>query len=347
MTKLDSKTISIFCKNLSMMLEAGISTDEGIALLLEDVEEKKEDLYGVCLREINKEIYNGESFASAVDKCGLFPSYAVNMIKTGEESGRLEKVMESLSGYYDRRDNMTAELKTALLYPMILLLLMCGVLLIMVIFVLPVFSDVYENLSGSLASQSYAYINAARIIGNVSVILTIIICAAVLAALILWRSRRGHKLLENFFERAPVLRKISFKLAVSQFTDVLSTLFSSGIQEDSAMEEAVPIVSHSLLAQKLKAAYSEMTEGSDLSQALAHMNIYEPLYARMMISATRSGNLELNLHELAVKTEQDAESELRKLISLVEPVLTGTLTIVVGVTLLSIMLPLIGILGAV
>ncbi|MDO4459259.1 MAG: type II secretion system F family protein [Clostridia bacterium] len=347
MAELNSLSISIFCENIAMMLGAGITPDEAVSLLADDAADIHDEIYLAVLKELNKSMIIGSSFSQSVKESGVFPQYAADMIIAGEQSGKLEQVMKNLSAYYRRSDAMKKKLKSCLTYPIILLLMMCAVLIIMNVLVMPVFGNVYKSLSGSLASSSFRYIGIAKVISIISLVFTLLVCAVTVCSLLAYRTEKGKEKLDRLMEKAPILSPISKKLSVARFTDMLSTFIASGMDTDTAMSEALTGVTHNELKNELGSAYKEMIVGKSLAEALFESRIYDPLYGRMLISASRSGKLDSMLVKLAEETELEAEDSIDRLISTVEPVLTGFLTIIVGVTLMSIMLPLAGMLGAI
>ncbi len=342
--ELESLAISVFCQDMAMMLQAGIIPEEALSLLASDT--KEGTLYD-ALKSMEKSMILGSSFSQAVKDCGAFPVYACDMISAGEKAGRLDQVLRSLTGYYERQDNLSRQIRSAVIYPLSLLIMMSAVLLLMVAVVLPVFVNVYENMAGSLAQSSYAYIRAARVISLVSMIVIGLISIVILVLFLISRTPEGRRKVVALLEKFPLTKAAMRQLSVSRFTDVLSTFLSSGMDTDTAMEEAVSMVTHPELSKDVAKAVSDMQAGKSLAQALYEYGIYPPLYGRMLLSASRSGQLEDMLVKLADVTGMDAESEIQHLISSIEPILTGFLTISVGLTLLSIMLPLAGILSAI
>ena len=342
--RMESLGISVFCQDMAMMLEAGIMPEEAVGLLGEDTQEPA---VREALKSMEKEMILGSSFAGAVEKSGVFPDYAADMINTGERAGRLDQVLRSLSGYYERQDNLNRQLRNAVIYPVVLLLMMCAVLVLMVTMVLPVFVKVYENMTGALAQSSYHYITIASAVSWVSLIVIGALSIAVLGCFILYRTEKGKKALLRFLQVFPLTRKAARQLEVSRFIDVLSTFLSSGMDVDTSYEDACKLVTHPELKKTVEEMNTEMIQGKSLSQAFYDHSIVPPLYGRMLLSASRSGQVENQLGKLAQVTEIDAEERIQGLISALEPVLTGCLTLSVGVTLLSIMLPLAGMLSAI
>ena len=342
--EVESLAISVFCEDMAMMLEAGIAPEEALGLLAEDMQNS--DFHGV-LKEMEKEMILGSSFSAAVEKSGAFPEYASRMISTGEAAGRLDQVLKNLSGYYERQEQRNRHLQNALIYPVVLLLMMSAVLLIMVTLVLPVFVKVYENMTGVLAASSYRYITVASVISWVSLVVIGLFSLLILAAFLLYKARKANGFLRGILQKLPMTRETMYQLEVSRVIDVLATFLSSGMDVDTSVENAAGMVTHPRLEKIMKQVQREMADGKGLAQALYDNKVLPPLYARMLLSASRSGQLEPTLVTLADVTEIDAEQKIQRLISAIEPVLTGFLTVSVGVTLLSIMLPLAGMLSAI
>jgi type IV pilus assembly protein PilC len=174
-----------------------------------------------------------------------------------------------------------------------------------------------------------------------------VLSVAVLVCFAMYRTESGKKKLYEMLQKLPATKGAVLQLEVSRLIDGLSTFLSSGMDTDTAMEEAARVVTHPVLKGKVDQITQEMQEGKGLAQALYDHKILPPLYGRMLLSSARSGQLEPLLNKLADVTEMDAEQQIQRLISALEPTLTGCLTVSVGVTLLSIMLPLAGMLSAI
>ena len=154
---LESSALSTFFGSIATMISAGIQTDEATLMLSENRERSR--FQDVCSHMYQK-IVNGESFAAAMKSTGAFPRYAIDMVATGERSGHLEKVMRNLEIYYDEEDRMFAKMRSSVGYPAALLCIMSVILAFTVVVILPVFSDVYNNMAGSLAGGSFMSVTA-------------------------------------------------------------------------------------------------------------------------------------------------------------------------------------------
>jgi type IV pilus assembly protein PilC len=342
--KLEPLALSVFFENMAMMLEAGITPEEAVGLLRED--HPSGDL-GSVLERLERSLVLDGRLSTAVRESGAFPGYACRMVDIGEQAGRLEQVLRSLSLCYQRQEQLRRQLQSAVIYPVVLLLMMSLVLAVMVSLVLPVFVEVYESMTGVLASSSFGYIRFANAVSWVSLITVGLISTAVLACFVLRRGEKGQQVLNRLLQRLPMTREAMLELELSRFFDVLATFLSSGMDVDLAMEEASEVLTEPTLTEKALEARRSMAAGESLGKALYGMGVLNALYARMILSAERSGQIEPTMARLADTVGEDANLRMQGLISAVEPLLTVFLTASVGVTLLSVMLPLAGMLSAI
>ena len=342
---LSEEQISVFCRSLAMMLRSGVTMQEAVELFVQDGDDASPLLHSTA-QQMEKALGEGQSFAQTARDTGAFPEYALGVFSMAELSGRLDEVLDRLADYYDRQHALNERLRSTLTYPVALLLMMCGVLSVLVFSVLPMFVRVYNSLTGSLAASSYAYVLAASLIGRVSLVLAVAVSAVLLVLAVMLHTQKGREKLNGPMERSRFTRKAARQLAVSQMADTVSTMLASGAEEDSALEQCIRQTSHTGLRTALQACRSDMQQGTGMAQAFLRHKVLPPLYARMLQGGSESGSLPAAMESVALRMGQEAENALCRLIDDIEPVLIGFLTVSVGFTLLSVMLPLLGILSA-
>ena len=343
---LSEEQISVFCRSLAMMLRSGVTMQEAVELFVQDGDDASPLLHSTA-QQMEKSLGEGQSFAQTARDTGAFPEYALGVFSMAELSGRLDEVLDRLADYYDRQHALNERLRSTLTYPVALLLMMCGVLSVLVFSVLPMFVRVYNSLTGSLAASSYAYVLAASLIGRVSLVLAVAVSAVLLVLAVMLHTQKGREKLNGPMERSRFTRKAARQLAVSQMADTVSTMLASGAEEDSALEQCIRQTSHTGLRTALQACRSDMQQGTGMAQAFLRHKVLPPLYARMLQGGSESGSLPAAMESVALRMGQEAENALCRLIDDIEPVLIGFFTVSVGFTLLSVMLPLLGILSAV
>lgn len=344
---LPASEVAAFCEGLAAMLSAGIQVDEGLSLLAESAA-------GTPLAEVCEGLYPqvaaGVGLAGAMRGCGRFPKHAVLLAELGEHSGRTEATLRSLATYYGEESRVMAKVRAAVGYPAALLLVMSVVLAFTVAVILPVFIGVYEDMAGSLTAGSGAAVSASVAVGWVTLAVTVLVTAVALAAVVASRSVGGQAVIVRALARLPFTRGAMSQLALSRFMGALATGLAAGSNVDSAMEEALGTVDDAELRAKLEPALASMSDaerGTGLAQAIAESGVLEPTYARMLSIGSRSGSVDLVLERMSGAFFDEAVEHVDGVIDAVEPVLAAFLTIAVGATLVSVMLPLIGMMGSV
>lgn len=345
--RLTSADVSVFCEGMAMMLAAGIQVDEALSLL--DIRRASARLSCVC-EEAYRAVLSGCGLAEAMRRTGAFPRHAVDMVAVGERTGRLEQTLRRLTSYYDEESRVFAKVRTAVGYPAALLCVMAVIVAFTVWVVLPVFIRVYESMAGSLTAGSSAAIAASVVIGWVALIVTLLGAAATVAAVVASRTPRGNALLIEVLERLPFTRGAMEKLALSRFTLALSTYIASGVNDDVAMAESIKTIEHPQVRAHAEEALRLMEDAErsrGLSAAIAESCLFDALYARMIVIGARTGSVENVLAGLGETFFNEAADRVDRVIDSVEPLLAALLTIAVGTTLISVMLPLIGIMGSI
>lgn len=344
--QLESLAVSVFCENMAMMLGAGIGAEEAAGLLGED---STQGSFHDAAKSVQKFLLlQGGTLSEAVAQSGYFPAYVSDMIRVGEGAGRIEQTLRSLAGYYASRSRLETKLKSAVLYPLVLLVLMAAILGVLLAKVLPVFAGVYTSLAGDLTTSSYGYIRVAYGIGWLALAVTVLVALVLIAATVASRTPKGLDALKRMAEHLPVLSGIAQQLSLANFTEVLMIYVASGVDVDSAMEAAGKMVDNETVAQKVDACRRQMKEkGVGLATAVYEQKLFEPLYGRMLVSGARSGSLEPVLERLTDLFSQDARMRIDRAVDRVEPFMSAFLTVTVGIALISTMLPLIGILGSI
>lgn len=343
--QLDHMGVSAFCESMGMMIRSGIQVDEAVDLL-QHGRTKTGGILESGLAVIKEHVDNGEGLAAAMKASGIFPDYALQMVEAGEASGKLEGILFRLARYYADQKTISEKLKNAVTYPAVMILLIIVLLAVMIRMVLPSFSAVYERLTGSLAASSYGYVRWAYVFCWIALIALIIIAAALLIGYRMWKGGKRESV-EALLRKSPVCASILENMAMFRFTSALATFIASGDMQDEAVEKSIPMADYGPVEEKLKRVASGMLEGHSIAQAAYDEELFEPTYGRMLLAGERSGNLENVLERLTDLLEENCSNEVDRLVGFVDPLLSGILMVTVGLSLLSVMLPLIGMMNSV
>lgn len=339
--------VAAFCQGLATMLAAGIQLDEGLGLLGESAQGTP--LAAVC-RELYGRVSAGEPLSAAMAAGGRFPERALAALAAGERAGRTERTLRSLASYYAEEARVMSKLRTAIGYPAALLCVMSVVLAFTVAVILPVFIGVYEDMAGTLTAGSGLAVSASLVVGWVALAVVALVTTAALVGVIASRGVRGQAAIVRLMGRLPFTRGAMRQLALSRFLATLSTCLSAGSDVDASMSEAIRATDSAELRERLEPALASMVDvdrGLGLAQAVAESGVLEPAQARMLSIGSRVGSTEAVLERLSESCFDEAVERVDHVIDAVEPVLAAFLTVAVGATLVSVMLPLIGMMGAV
>jgi len=345
--KIDGLGISAFFESMGLMLRSGIQVDEALGLLTEgEGGSGKAGPLESALRLMQQSTQEGSPLASAMEESGAFPDYAVSMVSAGESSGRLEDTLFRLSEYYARESSMSERLKSAVTYPAAMLCLIIAVLAVMLVMVLPAFTDIYNDMTGSLSASGYGYVRLAYVFCWAALAVMVLLAAGLIAGYVMWkRGARGP--VERVLRLFPICSELLDSMGRLRFTSAMSTFLSSGMMQDDALERSIPMTGCEPVERKLRRCAERMADGHSIARAAYDEELFEPVYGRMLLAGERSGSLEQVLGRLTGHLEENCENLTDRLVGTVDPALSGVLMVTVGLSLLSVMLPLIGIMNSI
>ena len=343
--KLSYAEMGSFFENMGMMVRSGITASEAADLLKEDSGGDDRELSAV-FGSMSERMSEGSSFEDAMKETGAFPSYAVDMIGASEYTGKLEDTLFHLSDYYRTEEQMKNTFISAVRYPVILLLMVIAVLAVMLFMVFPAFYGVYDNLTGSLSASSFNYINISFTLCRIMLIVMIVLVVIILIGVIMWKTGHSDKV-KAILSKIGLFRDLFDNLDLYRFTSCFDMFISGGEMQDEALKKSISIVEGKALREKLERCIALMDEGQSFSQACNAEKLYDPVNNRMLIPAERSGMLDSVLKKILGNLKENNDKYIGRIANTVEPLLTGFLMISIGLMLISLMIPLIGIMNSI
>ncbi|WP_343209940.1 type II secretion system F family protein [Anaerolentibacter hominis] len=339
--KLSNSELSSFFDQMSVILHAGIPVIEGILLLQEDMGGEGKQI----LNDIYQVLDETGSFHEALSGTGVFPEYALNLIRIGEQTGRLEEVLASLSSYYQKEEEIRRGVKNALSYPLIMVIMMLGVISVLVIKVMPVFNDVLVQLGSEMTGISRAIMNIGQGLRKYSlaVLLVIIFIAGIILFFTYTKAgkRRGKRLAAGFYPT----RRLYEQLELGRFANAMALTLGGGLEMDESLAMAKDLIDSPKLKDKISRCQKEMEDGTGFADALHHSGIFSGLYSRMISVGFRTGYLSAAMEQIAGSAQEESDERIARMISVLEPTLIVVLAVIVGIILLSVILPLMGIMS--
>ena len=337
--------LTSFFENMGMMVKSGISVSEAMSLLKEETPSSEQALKN-AFDTMADDLYMGKPFGDAMRDTGAFPDYSVDMISTSEYTGKLESTLFHLADYYRTENSMKTTLVSAVRYPVILLFMVIAVLIVMLALVFPAFYGVYENLAGSLSASSYGYINVSFTLTKVMLAIMIAFLLAMIAGITMWRNGKQDTV-RNFLSKFSAFRELFSSMDLYRFTSCFDMFLSSGEHQDEALVKSMPVVQTEALRSLLQRCKEKMDGGMSFSQTAYEEHLYDQTNNRMLIPAERSGMLDTIMQKILSNLKISIEKSIGRIANTVEPLLTGVLMIFIGIMLISLMVPLIGIMNSI
>ena len=343
--KLSYTELGSFFENMAMMVKSGISVPEAASLLKEEADPAERVMSG-ALDSVCEELSMGMPLGDAMKSAGAFPDYAVDMVTSAEFTGRLEKTLFHLAGYYRTENSLKNTLTSAVRYPVILLFMVIAVLALMLALVFPAFYGVYENLTGGLAASSFAYINVPFTLCKVMLAIMIVLVVAMLTGIYMWKNGKKETV-RKILSGSALFRELFEDLDLYRFTSCFEMFLSSGEHQDEALIKSMPVVEGSGLREKLQRCADKMAEGKSFSQTAYEEKLYDQTNNRMLIPAERSGMFDEIMQKIMTNLRDSIDRSTGLIANTAEPLLTGALMIFIGIMLISLMVPLIGMMNSI
>lgn len=341
---LSNLELSAFCGQMALILQSGISSLEGLSILLEDAKDEAEK---AILQQIYDEMMMSGDFAGALESTGIYPAYMVQMVRIGDETGNLDEVMQSLSDHYDREDSIARSIRSAVTYPMVMVVMMVLVILVLLVKVMPIFNQVFVQLGTEMTGFSRVLMNLGTAISRYGVVFTLLL--AVIVGLVLYgtRTEKGKATCRKLGYKLAMTRAIYEDMAVCRFASGMALTLSSGITPDRSMEMVSALNDDPEFEKKLTACREQVDQGEDLSAALHEAGIFTGVYAQMASIGSKTGSMEKVMSRVAELYQDEIDARMSNALAVLEPTLVIGLSLVVGAILLSVMLPLLGIMSSI
>lgn len=341
---LSNAEIASFCRQTAMIIKAGITPAEGMEILKHDTvnKEGKE-----LLEQISLSCKKGNPFFQALSDTGLFPDYVIKLVALGEESGNSDDVLISLAEHYEREEDISESIKSAVTYPLIMIVMMFIVIIVLIVKVLPIFQQVFVQLGTQMSPLASSLLSLGNTLSRYSLVITLVFFILTAGIVLLYKIPAGRVRLKRFLTRFPLTRSFYEKVAAGRFASGMYLAFTSGMDTYKSLDMIADIVENDDMCAKIEACKDELKKDSDLPEALGKSQIFSRLYSRMVSVGFRSGSIDLVMKQIADNYDEETKKQLNHIISIIEPTLVIILSLIVGLILMSVLLPLMGIMSSI
>lgn len=342
--RLSNAEIASFCNQTALLFQAGIAPIESIHILLSDVKSEQgrkllSDILTVCRQ--------GEPFHKSLASTEVFPDYVLHTIALGEESGNLDVCMLSLAAYYEKEETISENVKSAVAYPFLMILMMLTVIFVLISKVMPIFNQVFVELGSEMTGFAASLLHLGESLNRYSLVLLIFL--GFLFALYLFSTKTdcGKQLTSKFLNVFPLTKSFYASVACQRFAAGMALCLSSGMDTYSGLDMVSRLVGNRKMENKIRVCKQALHDGANLAEALSGSAIFSNLYSQMVAVGFKSGNVDVVLSKIADSYEKETDKKMQSIISVLEPTLVIILSIIVGMILLSVILPLMGIMSSI
>lgn len=339
MKQLSYRDLSIFCEQISMMIRSGIMLHSGMQMIADDTSNaQKKAVY----QNISKRLAEGGMLEDALKASSAFPEYMIHLVEIGTKSGKLDAVIDSLSVYYNRQQAMRENIKSAIVYPLVLISMMLLVLIFLAAKVLPVFEQVFNSLGAQMSPWAAYIMNIGTMLNQYSVALVLLLFILLVIGLLMIRSEGGRAVLANLF----IGKKTSEKFAVATFTSSMALMLSSGLDLDLAFRLSAQAITNSAVREKIEKAERLMQEESvPFVECLERVGLLSNTMTGLLSMGNQAGSIDAAMEYISERYEEEYQAALMKKVSLIEPVSVVLISVLIGSILVSVMFPLLSVLS--
>ena len=340
--RISSKRVAIFTRQFSVMLDAGLPLVQCLEILGEQEENKS---FRSIIQQVRGDVESGASLADSMRKHPkAFDDLFVNMIAAGEAGGILDVILQRLSTYIEKVVRLKSQVRSALIYPVTVVIIATLVVYVILRFVIPTFTQLFAGLGSDMPFLTRMVIGASNFVGRYSIFLVAILIAGGVFLNRWHKTHRGRRLIDGFLLRIPVIGMLLRKIAVARFCRTLATLTSSGVPILDGLEITAKTSGNAIIEDAVMAVRKSVEEGKTLSDPLAETKVFPPMVVQMINVGEQTGALDQMLSKIADFYEEEVDTAVGGLMKLIEPLMITVLGAVIGTIVAAMYLPLYSIL---
>ncbi len=336
--RVSSKRLAIFTRQFSVMLDAGLPLVQCLEILAEQEDSKT---FAEIIDKVRGDVEAGASLAEAMRKHPkAFDELYCSMIAAGEAGGILDVILQRLSTYIEKVVRLKNQIRSALIYPSIVISVAAGVVWVILRFVIPTFEQLFAGVGGEMPWITRAVVTASNIVGDYSLVLIILLILGAVAINRYHKTHRGKRVIDGLLLKLPVVGILLRKVAVARFCQTLATLTSSGVPILDGLEITARTSGNAVLEDAIMAVRKSVEEGKTLSEPLADTKVFPPMVVQMIHVGEQTGALDQMLAKIAEFYEEEVDTAVAGLTKMIEPLLIVFLGVVIGTIVTAMYLPL-------
>ena len=332
--------LSVFCRQFSTMVDAGVSLVRCLDVLGQQTEDPK---LRRILADVGERVESGDSLSKAMQRHpATFNNLFIGLIRAGEVGGVLEETLQRIAGFLEADVALRRKVRSALTYPILVVVFAIAIVIFLVTFIIPRFIEVFIDLNiKDLPGATQLLID----ISNFMTTRWLWMIIGLVVFLIVWKAfvstKFGRRLVDRLKLMLPVFGKLHHKICLARFSRTLGTLLTSGVPILQAMETVAGTVGNTILSEALLEARARIREGDRIGDPLERSGMFPPMVVHMISVGEESGSLDFMLQKIADFYENEVEATLASLTAAIEPLLIIVLGFIVGFIVIAMLLPLV------
>jgi type IV pilus assembly protein PilC len=345
MKKVDEQALTVFSRQFATMINAGLAMVRCLDILSEQTEDKK---LRETLIQVRRDVEGGSTLSNSLAKHPqVFSMLYISMVKAGEMGGVLDEVLERLAGFMEKDFALKKKVKSALTYPVVILLMASGIVFFLVTYILPTFVALFEGMSLALPLPTQILIAVTKGARNPAVMIPVFILCGVGGFLVgqYIKTPAGRKQYDMMKLNIPVFGLLNRKVSISRFCRTLGTLLSSGVPIMQALEIVGRASGNEIIAMTVTKVRESIREGESIASPLGASGMFPPMVTQMVAVGEETGNLDAMLSKIADFYDTEVEYMLASLTSMLEPIMIVGMGGIVGFIVISVFLPLYQLIG--
>lgn len=327
-----------FGRQMATLIESGIPVVTALDILSEQTQNEG---FKATLNNVRDSVNTGLSLSEALKKTPrVFSDLLVSMVRAGEMSGMLDVVLDRVATYMEKSNSLQKKMKSALIYPTVIVLMATVITLVMILKVIPVFKDIFAGFGAELPGPTQFLINLSDFIRGQVILFTIMLVGASVTIKWYFGTKAGRSFMDTMKLRVPIIGPLFRKVAISKFTRTLSTLLRSGVPILGALDIVGETSGNVVVERAVNNVRDSVREGENIAPPMERSGIFPPMVTRMIAVGEKSGELEKMLTKIADTFDEQVDTSVDGLTSLLEPLIIAFLGIVIGGIVLCMFLPI-------
>ncbi|MDW7667539.1 MAG: type II secretion system F family protein [Bacillota bacterium] len=337
-SKVNIKDLAVFCRQFQVMLNAGVTIVSSLDILQAQTDKK---VFKTLIQDLFEKVQKGSTFSEALSSHkDVFPEIMISMIEAGEVSGNLDVIMERLSVHFEKEYKIENKVKSAMIYPIILVIAIVAVVSFLLVVVMPTFIGMFQGSGVPMPALTQFLIKISDFLRTRWYVLIALIVGFVFIYRRLMKEENNRIKRDKLKLKLPIIKDVQVKVASARFTRTMSTLMSSGVELMKSIEIVSRVTGNTYIATTLIEIKEDLRKGGTLSEPLKRYGIFPPMIPAMVSIGEESGAIDEVLDKTANFYDEEVDFAINRMTTMLEPIMIVIMAIIVGFVVIAMMLPM-------